>query len=305
MELELSLGDLPAPVKASTMPAPATCQGEDHDDLALGLRVTATQRADQDNQRISIETAEGEEDSDEACRELPVRASPFRQASSQTASANSRGFDVNAAVPVDGRASIVRSLSPPSMHMEVPVTQGVDEEASEDEDNGGGRVRKKLRLSKEQSAFLEGSFKEHSTLTLEQKSCLANRLSLRPRQVEVWFQNRRARTKLKQTEADCERLKRCCEALARENRKLQREVAELRASRAPYPLYNLNHHLSGFSTVLPAGSSCDATTRSTVSAVSSPGPSPVSTLFPGRPHFGPFTVSHPVLPLCRQPSATL
>ncbi|VAH22260.1 unnamed protein product [Triticum turgidum subsp. durum] len=296
MELELSLGDLPAPVKANnTMLAPATCQGEDNDDLALGLRVTATERDDQDNQRTGIETVEGE-DSDEACPELPVRASPFRQASS----ANSWGFDVNAAVPVDGRASMARSLSPPSMHMEVPVTQGVDEEASEDEDNGGGRVRKKLRLSKEQSAFLEGSFKEHSTLTLEQKSSLANRLSLRPRQVEVWFQNRRARTKLKQTEADCEQLKRCCEALARENRKLQREVAELRASRAPYPLYNLNHHMSGFSTALPVCSSC-----STISAVSSPGSSPMSTLFAGRPHFGPFTVTHPVLPLRRQPSATL
>ncbi|KAE8794919.1 Homeobox-leucine zipper protein HOX7 [Hordeum vulgare] len=280
------------------MPAPATCQGEDHDDLALGLGVTATERADQDNQRTSMETLEGEADSDEACPKLSVRASPLRQ----TASANLRGFDVNAAIPVDGRASMARSSSPPSMHMEVLVTQGVDEEASEDEENGGGRVRKKLRLSKEQSAFLEDSFKEHNTLTLEQKSRLANRLSLRPRQVEVWFQNRRARTKLKQTEADCEHLKRHCEALARENRKLQREVAELRAyGRAPYPPYN-HHLLSGFSTVLPAACpSCVATTHSTIAAVSSPGPA-ASTLFP-RPRFGAFTAGHPVLR--RQPSTTL
>lgn len=34
--------------------------------------------------------------------------------------------------------------------------------ASDEDDNGG--TRKKLRLSKEQSAFLEESFKEHSTL---------------------------------------------------------------------------------------------------------------------------------------------
>ena len=33
-----------------------------------------------------------------------------------------------------------------------------------DEDENGGSTRKKLRLSKEQSAFLEESFKEHSTL---------------------------------------------------------------------------------------------------------------------------------------------
>ena len=37
------------------------------------------------------------------------------------------------------------------------------------------------------------------------------------------------RTKLKKTEVDCELLKRCCESLTEENRRLQKEVAELRA----------------------------------------------------------------------------
>ena len=76
-----------------------------------------------------------------------------------------QGFDVNA-VPVDGGALIMRSLSPSSMQVDVPLIHAVDQEASDDEENGGGRVRKKLRLSKEQSAFLEDSFKEHSTLSL-------------------------------------------------------------------------------------------------------------------------------------------
>ncbi|XP_020227418.1 homeobox-leucine zipper protein HAT4 [Cajanus cajan] len=89
--------------------------------------------------------------------------------------------------------------------------------------------RKKLRLSKDQSAILEESFKEHNTLNPKQKLALAKQLGLRPRQVEVWFQNRRARTKLKQTEVDCEVLKRCCENLTEENRRLQKEVQELRA----------------------------------------------------------------------------
>ncbi|KAK9144568.1 hypothetical protein Sjap_004471 [Stephania japonica] len=89
--------------------------------------------------------------------------------------------------------------------------------------------RKKLRLSKDQSAILEDSFKEHNTLNPKQKLALAKQLNLRPRQVEVWFQNRRARTKLKQTEVDCEFLKRCCENLTEENRRLQKEVQELRA----------------------------------------------------------------------------
>ncbi|GAA0155913.1 hypothetical protein LIER_13530 [Lithospermum erythrorhizon] len=91
-------------------------------------------------------------------------------------------------------------------------------------------TRKKLRLTKEQSALLEGSFRVHNTLSPNQKLELAERLKLRPRQVEVWFQNRRARTKLKQTEVDCEFLKKCCETLTIENQKLYRELEELRAA---------------------------------------------------------------------------
>eukprot|EP00249_Psilotum_nudum_P003624 c17087_g1_i1 orf=224-1147(-) len=98
-----------------------------------------------------------------------------------------------------------------------------------------GQTRKKLRLSKEQSALLEESFKEHSTLNPKQKGALAKQLNLRPRQVEVWFQNRRARTKLKQTEVDCELLKRCCESLTEENRRLQKELHELRAIKVAPP----------------------------------------------------------------------
>ncbi|CAM6110387.1 unnamed protein product [Calypogeia fissa] len=107
-------------------------------------------------------------------------------------------------------------------------SRGSDEEE-------GGTTRKKLRLSKEQSALLEESFKEHSTLNPKQKNALAKQLNLRPRQVEVWFQNRRARTKLKQTEVDCEFLKRCCESLTEENRKLQKELQELRALKVAPP----------------------------------------------------------------------
>ncbi|OMO69561.1 hypothetical protein CCACVL1_19414 [Corchorus capsularis] len=110
---------------------------------------------------------------------------------------------------------------------------------SDDEDGGAGgdASRKKLRLSKEQSLVLEETFKEHSTLNPKQKLALAKQLNLRPRQVEVWFQNRRARTKLKQTEVDCEYLKRCCENLTEENRRLQKEVQELRALKLSPQLY--------------------------------------------------------------------
>ncbi|KAL7255949.1 hypothetical protein ACSBR1_009974 [Camellia fascicularis] len=109
--------------------------------------------------------------------------------------------------------------------------------SDEDDDGGSANGRKKLRLNKDQSALLEESFKLHSTLNPKQKQELARRLNLRPRQVEVWFQNRRARTKLKQTEVDCELLKKCCETLTDENRRLQKELQELKALKLPQPFY--------------------------------------------------------------------
>ncbi|RWV88935.1 hypothetical protein GW17_00048943 [Ensete ventricosum] len=64
----------------------------------------------------------------------------------------------------------------------------------EEEEEGGTPRPKKLRLSKEQSRLLEESFRQHHTLNPKQKEALAMKLELRPRQVEVWFQNRRAST---------------------------------------------------------------------------------------------------------------
>ncbi|KAE8699706.1 Homeobox-leucine zipper protein ATHB-4 [Hibiscus syriacus] len=143
---------------------------------------------------------------------------------------------------------------------------------SSDDDDGGGGVgdddasRKKLRLSKEQSLVLEETFKEHSTLNPKQKLALAMKLNLRPRQVEVWFQNRRARTKLKRTEADCEYLKRCCDNLTEENRRLQKEVQELRALKLSP---QLNMHINP-PTTLTMCPSCERVSSSSSSASSTP-----------------------------------
>ncbi|KAJ3674067.1 hypothetical protein LUZ60_006059 [Juncus effusus] len=148
-----------------------------------------------------------------------------------------------------GPTNMARVLSPPQSA--VSYIQGMvkreretdvmsnnsNSRVSEEEEEDGG-ARKKLRLTKEQSALLEDRFKEHTTLNPKQKLALAKQLNLRPRQVEVWFQNRRARTKLKQTEVDCEFLKRCCETLTEENRRLQKELQELKTLKfIPSPLY--------------------------------------------------------------------
>ncbi|KAL0533253.1 hypothetical protein IC582_030469 [Cucumis melo] len=117
-------------------------------------------------------------------------------------------------------------------------SENEEEEEQEEMDmnmiSGG---RKKLRLSRQQSAFLEESFKQHHTLYPKQKLEVARRLNLRPRQVEVWFQNRRARTKLKQNEVECEYLKKCCATLTQQNTKLQKELQDLRALKTTHSLF--------------------------------------------------------------------
>ncbi|KAG6509014.1 homeobox-leucine zipper protein HOX19-like [Zingiber officinale] len=137
-----------------------------------------------------------------------------------------------AAPPLSAMSSYSAARTPsPEARKEKKFTGG-EEGGCLDSDGGG---KKKLRLTKEQSAMLEDRFKEQSTLDPKQKHALAKQLNLRPRQVEVWFQNRRARTKLKQTEVDYEFLKRCCESLTEENRRLQRELQELKSLKLASP----------------------------------------------------------------------
>ncbi|KAJ8460060.1 hypothetical protein OPV22_032986 [Ensete ventricosum] len=135
---------------------------------------------------------------------------------------------------------IGRRHSPPQSHHPFKIkreedvrseeVEKVSSRISDEEEEDSSGARKKLRLTKEQSSFLEDKFKEHSTLNPKQKQALAKQLNLRPRQVEVWFQNRRARTKLKKTEVELEFLRRCCETLTEEKRRLQKELQYLEKS---------------------------------------------------------------------------
>ncbi|GAB2229608.1 hypothetical protein Drorol1_Dr00013855 [Drosera rotundifolia] len=88
---------------------------------------------------------------------------------------------------------------------------------------------KKKRLSTEQLESLENSFQEEIKLDPDRKMKLARELELQPRQVAVWFQNRRARWKAKQLERLYDALKQELDAVSREKQKLQEEVLKLKA----------------------------------------------------------------------------
>eukprot|EP00262_Sarcandra_glabra_P016609 TRINITY_DN546_c0_g2_i3.p1 TRINITY_DN546_c0_g2~~TRINITY_DN546_c0_g2_i3.p1 ORF type:complete len:242 (-),score=40.99 TRINITY_DN546_c0_g2_i3:138-863(-) len=74
-------------------------------------------------------------------------------------------------------------------------------------------AEKKRRLNVDQVKALEKNFEVENKLDPERKVKLAQELSLQPRQVAVWFQNRRARWKTKQLERDYGVLKASYEAL--------------------------------------------------------------------------------------------
>jgi homeobox-leucine zipper protein len=86
----------------------------------------------------------------------------------------------------------------------------------------------------EQVKTLEKSFELGNKLEPERKMQLARALGLQPRQIAIWFQNRRARWKTKQLEKDYDVLKRQYDtikadndALQAQNQKLQTEVGVL------------------------------------------------------------------------------
>lgn len=92
-----------------------------------------------------------------------------------------RGFDVNRMVAAEEATSsfcmdLAKYRGGNKRSLEDGRNDGVEGErgsnsrASDDDENG--LARKKLRLSKEQSAFLEESFKEHNTLNPVSKCVL-------------------------------------------------------------------------------------------------------------------------------------
>ncbi|GLT25797.1 hypothetical protein SLA2020_009040 [Shorea laevis] len=87
---------------------------------------------------------------------------------------------------------------------------------------------KKKRLTNDQLESLERSFQEEIKLDPDRKMKLSKELGLQPRQIAVWFQNRRARWKAKQLERLYDALKQEFDVISREKQKLQEEVMKLK-----------------------------------------------------------------------------
>nr|KYP51198.1 Homeobox-leucine zipper protein ATHB-21 [Cajanus cajan] len=94
-------------------------------------------------------------------------------------------------------------------------------------ENGGVGSTKKRKLSPEQLSFLEQNFVDEHKLESQRKDRLALELGLDPRQVAVWFQNRRSRWKNKKLEEEYSKLKNAHETTMLEKCHLETQVLKL------------------------------------------------------------------------------
>ncbi|XP_042446273.1 uncharacterized protein LOC122031194 isoform X2 [Zingiber officinale] len=121
-------------------------------------------------------------------------------------------------------------------------------------DDGMQSGEKRRRLNTEQVRALERSFElQGNKLESDRKLQLAAALGLHPRQIAIWFQNRRAKWKTKQLEMDYELLKTQFDAfksrnkaLKQHNKKLQSEILALKGRETTPQVINLNKETEGF-----------------------------------------------------------
>ncbi|GLU18119.1 hypothetical protein SLE2022_344360 [Rubroshorea leprosula] len=101
---------------------------------------------------------------------------------------------------------------------------------------------KKKRLTQDQVKLLERSFIPNKKLEPELKLRLASQLGVPPRQVAIWYQNKRARWKTQSLELDYTTLQVKLENAVAEKKRLERHVKHLQEElrRAQEMLYALN-----------------------------------------------------------------
>ncbi|GMH16838.1 hypothetical protein Nepgr_018679 [Nepenthes gracilis] len=120
-------------------------------------------------------------------------------------------------------------------------TSDVEENGNEDLDYHFHQCKKKSRLAAEQVQFLERSYEVENKLEPERKIQIAKDLGLQPRQVAIWFQNRRARCKTKQLEKDFESLQASYNSLEADYENLLKEKEKLKAE-VLHLTSKLQHH---------------------------------------------------------------
>ncbi|KAL4367443.1 hypothetical protein GQ457_05G012960 [Hibiscus cannabinus] len=124
-------------------------------------------------------------------------------------------------------------------------------------DSSAAAAAKKRKLSDEQVHLLELNFGNEHKLESERKDRLASELGLDPRQVAVWFQNRRARWKNKKLEEEYSKLKTVHEGVVLEKCRLESEVLKLKEQvrEAEKEIQGLTERIDGVSSNSPSSSS--------------------------------------------------
>ncbi|CAI0408161.1 unnamed protein product [Linum tenue] len=120
-------------------------------------------------------------------------------------------------------------------------------------------MEKKKRLTNEQLESLERSFQEEIKLDPDRKMKLSRELGLQPRQIAVWFQNRRARWKAKQLERLYDSLKHEFDSVSQEKLKLQEEVMKLRGMLREQATRNRQVSTAGYTEVISGEETVEST----------------------------------------------
>ncbi|XP_039010494.1 homeobox-leucine zipper protein ATHB-40-like [Hibiscus syriacus] len=109
---------------------------------------------------------------------------------------------------------------------------------------GGARKRK---LTQEQVDLLEQNFGNEHKLESERKDRISSELGLDPRQVAVWFQNRKARWKNKKMEEEYNKLKSLHETAVLDKCRLESQVVKLKEqlSEAEKEIRKLGERIEG------------------------------------------------------------